>query len=213
LPGWSVEKVARLGAAGVKLLVYYHPDAPNAPRQEALVREVGEACSKFDMPFFLEPLSFSLDPAKKKLATADKLAVVVETARRLSPLGVDVLKAEFPLDIAEERDEGAWATACAALSEASMIPWVLLSAGVSYETFERQVLVACQNGASGVLAGRAVWKEAVWLYGDARTEFLNTIARGRMNRLSAVVLEHGRAWTDHYPALADSFGEGWYKDF
>ena len=37
LPGWSVEKAAQLGAAGIKLLVYYHPDSPTARGQEALV--------------------------------------------------------------------------------------------------------------------------------------------------------------------------------
>src|SRR5262245_14164442 len=28
LPGWSVEKIKRLGASAAKLLIYYHPDAP-----------------------------------------------------------------------------------------------------------------------------------------------------------------------------------------
>ncbi len=98
LPGWGVEKISRMGADGVKLLVYYHPDAPNAAEQEDLVAEVGEMCRQFDMPFFLEPLSFSLDPDVQKLASAEKRAVVTETARKLTPLGVDVLKAEFPIN-------------------------------------------------------------------------------------------------------------------
>lgn len=61
LDGWSVEKACQLGAAGVKLLVYYHPDAPNAREQESLVEQVGEAAAKFDVPFFMESLSYSLD--------------------------------------------------------------------------------------------------------------------------------------------------------
>ena len=51
LPGWSVAKIARMGATAVKLLVYYHPEAPNAAEQETLVQEVGEACARYDIPF------------------------------------------------------------------------------------------------------------------------------------------------------------------
>src|SRR5690606_11666550 len=132
LPGWSVEKIARMRAAAVKLLVYYHPEAPNAAEQEALVREVGEACARHDIPFFLEPLSYALGGSPGKLTAAEKRAVVVETARRLTPLGVDVLKAEFPGDSKAEPDEAVWAEACRELSAASQVPWVLLSAGVTF---------------------------------------------------------------------------------
>jgi tagatose 1,6-diphosphate aldolase len=213
LPGWGVEKIARLGAAGVKLLIYYHPDSPNASGQEALVREVAQACKDHDIPFFLEPLSFSLDPAVKKMASPEKRRVVVETARRLTRMDVDVLKAEFPLNPADAMDETEWADACAELSEASAAPWILLSAGVGFETFERQTKIACQNGASGVLAGRAVWKEAVALRDQARTDFLRSTAKERMIRLQEVILKYGRPWMDFYPDLDNSFGEGWYKTY
>jgi tagatose 1,6-diphosphate aldolase len=213
LPGWSVEKICRMGADGVKLLIYYHPDAPNAVEQEELVVEVGELCRQYDMPFFLEPLSFSLDPAVKKLATADKRIVVTETARRLTPLGVDVLKAEFPINIDDEKDESVWAEACAGVSEASLCPWVILSAGVTFEEFERQTFVACRNGSSGVLVGRAVWAEAADLVGAARQEFLQTIAVERMNRLTEAIEEYGRPWTDFHPDLARAVSEEWYKNY
>ena len=127
LPGWGVEKAARMGAAAAKLLVYYHPDAPNAPEQEALVERVVEDCVKYDLPLFLEPLSYALDPGVPRLLSAERRQVVIETARRLTPMGVDVLKAEFPLDIAEQPDEESWMEACIALSEASAVPWVLLT--------------------------------------------------------------------------------------
>lgn len=213
LPSWSVEKIARMGADGVKLLLYYHPDAPNALAQEDLVAVVGERCREYDMPFFLEPLSFALDPAVKKLASAEKRQVVVETARKLTPLGVDVLKAEFPINLADEEDEGVWADACQELDAASTCPWIILSAGVSFEEFERQTAVACQNGASGVLVGRAVWAEAAELQGEARTEFLQTTAIERMKRLAAVIEAHGVSWGDFYPDLAQSAGEGWYETY
>lgn len=211
LSGWSVEKISRMGAAAVKLLLYYHPEAANASRQEMLVREVGEACLEYELPFFLEPLSFSLDPAVERLASPEKRQVVIETARRLTPMGVDILKAEFPLNIADEPDEVVWADACAQLSEASLVPWVLLSAGVNFEVFKRQTVVACQAGASGVMAGRAVWKEAADLEGDARTEFLATIARDRMVYLGKIIAEHAQSWTVYRQQLIVE--EGWYHHY
>ncbi len=213
LPGWSVEKISRLGADGVKLLIYYHPEAPNAPQQEALVEQVGVECQKFDIPFFLEPLSFSLDPTVKKLASTEKRQVVIETARRLTPFGVDVLKAEFPINIADEPDEITWAEACSELSEICPVPWVILSAGVNFDEFERQTRVACQAGASGVLAGRAVWKEAVELSGQERQTFLQTIATQRMQRLHKVIVEHGRSWIDFHPDLSANVDDEWYQNF
>lgn len=217
LPGWSVAKIARLGAAGVKLLVYYHPDAPNAPAQEVLVDEVAAACREHDIPFFLEPLSFSLDPVVKRLPPAEKRQVVVETARRLTPLGIDVLKAEFPVDFpleaSEGPDEAAWLAACQELSQASVVPWVLLSAGVTFAQFEQQTIIACQAGASGVLVGRAVWQEATAL-GDAdRDYFLRTTATERLARLTAICTQYGRPWTDFHPDPAAGIDETWYKNY
>jgi tagatose 1,6-diphosphate aldolase len=213
LPGWSVKKICHMGADGVKLLIYYHPEAPNAGEQEELVAEIGEKCRQYDMPFFLEPLSFSLAPAVKKMATAEKRIVVTETARRLTPFGVDVLKAEFPVNINDEKDESVWAEACARVSEASSCPWVILSAGVTFEEFERQTFVACRHGASGVLVGRAVWAEAADLVGHARQAFLQTTAIERMKRLTEVIEEYGRPWTDFHPGLASGVSEAWYKKY
>ena len=101
---------------------------------------------------------------------------------------------------------------CASCPPPRVVPWVLLSAGVSFEDFERQTTIACQNGASGVLVGRAVWKEAAKNDGPARAEFLGTTATERMHRLAKIIGRYGRAWTDFYPGLADSVVEGWYED-
>jgi tagatose-1,6-bisphosphate aldolase len=200
LPDWSVEKARRLGAEAVKLLVYYHPDSLLAGEIEALVRQVVVDCAAQDLPLFLEPLLYSLDPARKKPSAEERRREVIETARRLTPLGVEVLKAEFPLDISTERDEGAWQAACAELSAASAVPWVLLSAAVDFETYLRQAGVACRAGASGVAVGRAVWQEAVHLTGEARATFLREVARGRLARLVALCDDLARSWTEFYSA-------------
>jgi tagatose-1,6-bisphosphate aldolase len=210
-PNWSVAKTSRMGANAAKLLVYYHPDAPTAPQIEALVRQVVAGCAAQDLPLMLEPLSYSPDPSRKKLAPEERRRVVIETARRLVIPGVDVLKAEFPLDTAAVPDETIWADACAELTAASAAPWVLLSASVDYETYLRQVTVACQAGASGVAVGRAVWKEAVGLTGEARAAFLRGPARQRMARITALCDALARPWNEVFtaPEVDDSWSSGY----
>lgn len=209
LPGWSVRKARRAGASAVKLLVYYHPDSPTAAQIEQLVSSVAADCKEEDLPLFLEPLSYSLDPIRKKLSANERHRVVIETARRLTVPGVDVLKAEFPLDIQAQPEEREWANACAELTEASSVPWILLSASISYEIYIRQVAIACQQGASGVAVGRAVWQEATQLQGKERVNFLSTIARERMRRLTELCDALARPWTETHQALLVS--PDWYK--
>ena len=211
LPGWSVAKVRRMGANAAKLLVYYHPQAPTTGEIETLVAQVAAECAEQDLLLFVEPLSYSIDPNHKKLSPEERRQVVIETARRLTPLGADVLKAEFPLDAQAEPDEKAWASACAELTEASSTPWVLLSAAVDYATFLRQVTVACQNGASGVAVGRAVWKEAAGLTGETRASFLGGVARRRMERITDLCNALARPWTAVY--APQSISAEWYKGY
>jgi tagatose-1,6-bisphosphate aldolase len=97
-----------MGASAIKLPVYYHPDAPTARRIEELVRQMADDCCDQDISFFLEPLSYSLDSAHKPLLAQERRRVVIETARRLTPLGGDVLKAEFPIDVDSENDRMAF---------------------------------------------------------------------------------------------------------
>jgi tagatose-1,6-bisphosphate aldolase len=210
LPGWSLEKAKRMGASMVKLLVYYHPDSANAPEIEAFVKDLGEESLRLDLGVMLEPLSYSLE-AGRNLSSDEKRYVVVETARRLMVPGMDVLKAEFPLDISTEADESRWAEACRDISKACQAPWILLSAAAEYETYLRQVVLACQAGASGVAVGRAVWKEAVQLRGPARIDFLRGTARARLARLTALCAALAKPVSDFYPNQAVDFD--WYRNY
>jgi tagatose-1,6-bisphosphate aldolase len=208
IPGWSVEKAKRMGASAIKLLVYYHPDSETAFEIESFTQKVAEDCIKHDLVLMLEPLSYSLDE-NKKLSSKEKRYVVVETAKCLTRLGVDVLKAEFPLDITET-DQKVWADACAEISAASTIPWILLSAAVDYEVFLQQVTIACNAGASGIAVGRAVWKEAVIMDGDERIRFLSTTARQRLSRLTSLCNALAKPYTDLYQADAPF---DWYQSY
>jgi tagatose-1,6-bisphosphate aldolase len=210
LPGWSVEKAKRMGASMIKLLVYYHPDSPTAKETETFVRQVADECTRYDLGIMLEPLSYSL-VADKKLPSAEKRYVVTETARRLTIPGVDVLKAEFPLDIATDPLESEWTKACGEISSLSRAPWILLSAAVDFATYLRQIKVACQAGASGIAVGRAIWQEAVLLTGQERITFLKGEARLRLETLTKICTELGRPWTDFYNPV--EITPDWYKTY
>jgi len=208
IPGWSVEKAKRMGASAIKLLVYYHPDSSTAREIEDFTSMVAEDCWKHDLVLMLEPLSYSLDE-NKKLSSEEKRYVVVETAKRLTPLNIDILKAEFPLD-ANDMEESKWMEACKEVSSASITPWILLSAAVDYDTFVRQVTVACNAGASGIAVGRAVWKEAVTMNGDERMKFLHTTAQQRIARLTSLCHALAKPYTDFYTADVPFH---WYKNY
>jgi tagatose 1,6-diphosphate aldolase len=208
IPGWSVEKAKRMGASAIKLLVYYHPDSPTAKEVEDFTSKIAEDCTKHDLVLMLEPLSYSLDE-NKKLSSDEKRYVVVETAKRLTPLNVDILKAEFPLDV-NDMDESKWMDACKEISSASIVPWILLSAAVEYETFLRQVTVACTAGASGIAVGRAVWKAAVTMNSDDRIDFLRTTAKYRLSRLTSLCHALAKPYTDFYSADAPF---DWHKTY
>ncbi len=211
LPGWSVEKAKHMGASAVKLLVYYHPKASTAPEIEAFIKQIADDCACQDLTLMLEPLSYPLEAGQKLLSSKERREVAVETARRLTPLGVDILKAEFPLDIVEEKDKASWAKACAEISSASCVPWLLLSAAADFETYLRQTTIACQAGASGIAVGRAVWQEAIARSGASRTAFLNDIACPRLQRLTTLCTELGRPWTDFY--TSSEITPEWFKTY
>jgi tagatose-1,6-bisphosphate aldolase len=210
LPGWSVEKAKRMDASMIKLLVYYHPDSPTAAEIEAFVRQVAQECSRHDLALMLEPLSYPL-AADQKLSSAEKRRVVSESARRLTVPGVYVLKVEFPLDISSDPDESEWDKVCREISNLSQIPWILFSAAEDYPTYLRQVAAACQAGASGCAVGRAAWKEAVALSGQARLAFLKEIALPRLEALASSCSDLARPWTDFFapaPITPD-----WFKTY
>lgn len=209
LEGWDVSKAKRMGANMVKLLVYYHPEAPTAAETQALVDRVAAQCRTHDLPLMLEVLCYSLDP-KRPLSPSERRRAVLAAARDLVGPGVDLLKAEFPVDVRAEPDERLWAEACAELSAASPAPWIVLSAAVDYEVYLRQVAVACRAGASGVAVGRAVWQEAAGLTGKAREAFLRTTARERLARLSGLCRSLARPVTRFYRAEAPL---DWYRRY
>lgn len=185
--------VEAAGGVALKFLVRWRPDRPAREgepdlAQETLdaVRAVVDACRHHGMPSVIEPLVVAL-PGEGPLTAEQKRKLVVRSAELLSPVGPDLLKLEWPGD-----DDG-----CLEITRVcGSVPWALLSAGIDYETFVERVVTAMDAGASGFIAGRAIWGEAVGLSGAERSHFLKTIAVERMAGLVKASLGRGRSWRE-----------------
>ena len=215
LENWGVEKAKRLGANAIKLLVLYRPDAGAVTEdQDRLIEQVIADCARHDIPLFLEPLAYAIEPGvtTDSPAFAEKRpGIVVETVRRLGALGPDVLKVQFPVDTRYEPDRAVWRDACHELDETSPVPWALLSAGDPYELFREQVGIACEAGASGFLAGRALWGEYVAAPAEDRPRLMAELVRPRFLELASIAYQTGRDWTERcrFPEV----DERWYSTY
>ncbi len=214
LSGWSPEKAKRLGASGVKLLMYYHPDSEASWDQEDTIRAVIAECARYEIPLFLEPLFYALD-RRISVNSADFAAqrrrVIVETVRRLSALGPDILKIQFPVDVTREPDINIWKDACAELDEAAAVPWALLSAGDPFDSFKVALEVACQAGCSGFMAGRALWREVVGAAQHDQAAILAEVVGPRFQELSQIADRYGKGWQRKY--RFPPIDEAWYRTY
>jgi tagatose 1,6-diphosphate aldolase len=220
LKGWSVAKLKRMGASAAKMLVYYRPDLKElAQKQLTLVKNVADECLKYDIPFLVEPVSYPVTREAND-ATAfsrKKSELVIQTAMDVTSLPVDVLKTEFPADLDYQDDESELQRYCLDLDTASRVPWVILSAGAAFEPFLKEVELACRCGASGFLAGRAVWQEATAMTDTrARRKLLKTVAVERLLKLTEVAHRYGTPWYKKYGLSTRHLTDirpGWYTSY
>lgn len=220
LDDWDVAKIKRMGAAAVKLLVYYRPDLIElANKLMDMVEMIGLECKQHDLPFVVEPLNYPIGEEVRNPAhfAAVKGQLVLKTARHITGLPIDVLKSEFPADLHYQKDKAELIDLCRQLDKASTVPWVVLSAGVDFELFCQQVEIACQGGASGFLAGRAIWQEAMRIdKAKERIRFLATVGADRLKRLNELAAKYATPW---YKKLGLTSGElaptaeGWYREY
>jgi tagatose 1,6-diphosphate aldolase len=220
LPGWDVKKAKRIGASAVKLLIYFRPDLKDiATRQLDLVARLADQCLEEDIAFLVEPVSYPIEEngTSSERFAKTKPGLVIETARQITALPVDVLKAEFPASLKFERDEGKLLKLCQELNRASRLPWVLLSAGVDFDSFQKQVEIACKAGASGFLAGRALWQEGAQIRSrDERMNFFQNTAAPRLKELAEIADNCGKPWYSRLGADNGKFippAEGWYRSY
>jgi len=211
LAGWSVAKAARLGVDAVKLLVYYHPEADSAPSIESLIDSVAQECQTMDLPLFLTALTYSVD-SDTPLSPNHRRETILETARILTTIqGVDVYMSEFPAEVKTDPDPLEWESACAALSHASRVPWLLISSAVDFDVFLRMTEVACRQGASGAAAGRAAWQEAAALSGEKQRTYLHKTCRSRLSQLAMTCDSAAIPWMEFYKA--PELPADWYRNY
>lgn len=217
LPDWGVAQIKKMGADAVKLLIYYHPDSGElTKKQENLTSRIVQLCREHDIAFFLEAVSYSIDPKYDKNSKGfadERPALITRLVKRLSALEPDVLKIEFPVDANHNQDQKFWLEACQSISEVSSCPWTVLSAGVDFLVFEQQVITACQAGASGFIGGRAIWKEGIPMQPHDRKKWLENVAQKRMNQLVRIAEEYASPWTDYYPPQEIGQFQQWYSNY
>ena len=220
LEDWDVAKIKRMGASAAKLLVYYRPDLIElANKLMDMIEMIGLECKQHDLPFVVEPLSYPMGEEVRNPAHFAKIKeqLVLKTARHITGLPIDVLKSQFPGDLRYNKDRANLTDLCRQLDAASAVPWVVLSAAVDFETFCQHVEIACQGGASGFLAGRAIWQEAMHIdKAKERIKFLATVGADRLKKLNEIAAKYATPW---YKKLGLTSGElapaaeGWYKKY
>lgn len=208
-PGWSVHKIKRMGADAVKLLAQFEPtEVDSAEHQFAFVQAIYQECQKHDILLLLETVAFPFDGEKKdsKSFVERKAETVIESARQLSRF-CDVYKAEFPGHLGKESEQQLQEN-LRQLDAASERPWVLLSAGVDFPDYKKQVEMAVRSGASGVLGGRAFWKEYFLQDGQAaREKFAREEAANRVKQVDDIVQKHAKPWFSRYGLTMEDLQE------
>jgi tagatose-1,6-bisphosphate aldolase len=195
-PALNARWVLDQGGDVVKFFVQLRADRP-APRSGApdLVAETLAACQEViddgratGVPVVIENLVYAL-PGEDLQGRAREDAII-EAARALNDLDIDLLKLEYP-----GSPEG-----CRRLASVLDRPWAVLSAGVPFDEFSSVLRMAfAEGGASGFIAGRSVWREAVALDGADRERFLWAVARPRLEKLTAVAAAGARPWRSGRP--------------
>lgn len=216
LPDWSVKRLKEAGADAVKFLLYYDADEEEKINQwkQAFTERIGSECLAEDMPFFLEILTYDakMDDVKGLEYAKVKPKKVSEAMREFSKdrYNVDVLKVEVPVNmhfVEGFSDDTVLYSREEALAlfkeqdEATELPYIYLSAGVSAELFQQTLEFANEAGArfNGVLCGRATWKHSVDEYTsggqDAAVKWLQTKGRENIQRLNEVIQKTATPWT------------------
>ena len=174
------------GVRALKLLLIWRRDAHRERRVELARRFIALAAER-DVLSIVEPV---VRPTSQEQGRWDEDRAIVEAARELAPLGPSLYKAQVPRRGKGTLDE--LRRACEELGTAIGRPWVVLSQGVEREDFLAAVRAAGRAGASGFLAGRALWSDVV---GRADVERgLAEISVPRLERLVEVVDRECTPW-------------------
>ncbi len=182
LDEWSVRRLKEAGADCIKILLYYTPDDPKDvnDKKHAWVERIGDECRGNDIPYFLEFVGYEDGADEKGLEFAKKKPrIVTESMREFTKdrYGVDVMKVEMPINMKFVEGTKSFGGQKAyskqevldlfrRSADVATRPFIYLSAGVSNAEFTESLELAAEAGTrfSGVLCGRATWKEGIPVY-------------------------------------------------
>jgi sulfofructosephosphate aldolase len=182
--GVDVVRAVRDGVDALKLLVIWRDDERRAQRA-AMARRFVDLARTFGLLSVLEPVVRGPEGF-------DREAAIVEAARELGASGCDLYKCEVPTHGHGEPEEiTEWSRR---IDEALPCPWVVLSQGVDPARYPEAVEAACRGGASGMLAGRALWTAT--LAADDPHALLREHSVSRLRELGAIVDRHARPWRE-----------------
>jgi tagatose 1,6-diphosphate aldolase len=221
-PEWSVAQIIEAGADAVKALIYYDPDDDESINsiKHAFVERIGAECYAYDIPFFLEVVSYSdsIGDEKSQAFAQAKPEKVRKLTREFSRAryGVDVLKLEIPVNIRfvaglEPEQSGPFTYTreeakqyFREIAAEARVPFIYLSAGVSNALFLASLALANEAEVTyaGVLCGRATWQDGIPVYMQGGVQALRTWLEheGRQNieALNDVLRKGAQPWWNMY---------------
>jgi len=224
LPHVSVKRIVDWGADSVKILIYYTPfDDPKVNDiKHAFVERIGAECEFYQIPFFLEFVGYDPKGGNEKGLEFAKIKpqVVIGSMKEFTKpqYNVDVLKVEVPVNAefvegsAVYKGQKAYTKAEALgyyreAAEVATKPFIYLSAGVSNDQFVESLHMAAESGTdySGVLCGRATWKDGMPIYATkgvkALEDWLSTEGVKNINAVNAA-LKGAVPWSKKLSAAA-----------
>jgi tagatose 1,6-diphosphate aldolase len=221
LDDWSVRRLKEAGADCIKILLYYTPDDPKHVNEvkHAWVERIGDECRANDIPFFLEFIGYEEGADEKGLEFARKKPQIVTGSMAeftKDRYGVDVMKVEVPVNMKYVEGTKSFGGQKAYSRQEAMDlfrrsadvatkPFIYLSAGVSNAEFTETLELAGEAGTrySGVLCGRATWKDGIPVYAkqgaSAFKSWLESEGVKNIENVNAR-LKPARPWFEFYGA-------------
>ncbi|HXR77572.1 MAG TPA: tagatose 1,6-diphosphate aldolase [Bryobacteraceae bacterium] len=224
LPHESVKRIVDQGADAIKILIYYTPfDSQDVNDiKHAFVERIGAECEFNQIPFFLEFVGYDPKGGDEKgfEYAKNKPQVVLKSMEEFSKpqYYVDILKVEVPVNAEFVEGSSVYKGQTAytrkqaldfyrQASDIAKKPFIYLSAGVGNEQFVESLNMAAEAGTdySGVLCGRATWKNGIPVYAKkgvkALEDWLNDEGVRNINAVNNAI-KPAKPWQAKYGAAA-----------
>jgi len=177
-----------IGSVGLKFLVLWRNDESSEVRAR-LVEDFKKLCAISGLPSIIEII---VKPPMDSSKSFNREEELINAAREAATWKPDLYKAEVPFH--GEGDLNLVTKNAERISEAIGSPWVVLSNGVKQPFFNDAVKACAMGGASGFLAGRAVWADIVGAPDIPKA--LREVSIPRLQRLAEIVDTHAKPWSN-----------------